>query len=57
VTGLLLLQLIGIVPVLGIVSGIVSLFGFGAVLVISWRTLTAGRTGAPSVAAPAPLAG
>ena len=34
VIGLVVLQLVGVVPVLGIVSAIASLFGFGAVLVL-----------------------
>jgi hypothetical protein len=55
--GLVLLQLMGIVPIVGIVSGIASIFGFGAVLVVAWRTLTAGRAGPRSIAAPAPSAG
>lgn len=55
VVGLVVLQLIGIVPVVGIVSAIASVFGFGAVLVLGWRTLTSGRAGTQVVAAPAPL--
>jgi hypothetical protein len=57
VVGLVVLQLIGIVPVVGIVSAIASVFGFGAVLVLGWRTLTSGRAGTQVVAAPAPLPG
>jgi hypothetical protein len=57
VIGLVVLQLIGIVPVVGIVSAIASVFGFGAVLVLGWRTLTSGRAGTQVVAAPAPLPG
>jgi hypothetical protein len=55
--GLVLLQLMGIVPIVGIASGIASIFGFGAVLVVAWRTLTAGRARPQSIAAPAPMAG
>jgi hypothetical protein len=57
VIGLVVLQLIGMVPVVGIVSAIASVFGFGAVLILAWRTLTAGRAGTQPVAAPAPLPG
>jgi hypothetical protein len=58
VIGLVLLQLIGIVPVLSIVSGIASLFGFGAVLVLTWRTLVSRPGGTqPVAAAPAPVSG
>ena len=39
VVGLLLLQLVGLIPVLGLISAIASLFGFGAVLLVGWRTL------------------
>jgi hypothetical protein len=55
--GLVLLQLTGLVPVVGIVTAIASLIGFGAVLVVAWRVLTSGRPGTQPVAAPAPLAG
>jgi hypothetical protein len=55
--GLVLLQLIGIVPVLGIASAIASVFGFGAVLTLVWRTLTSGRAGMQPVGAAAPLPG
>jgi hypothetical protein len=57
VIGLVLLQLIGIVPVVGVLSAIASVFGFGAVLVLAWRTLTSGRTGTQPFAAPAPMPG
>ena len=36
VVGLLVLELVGIVP---LVSGIATLFGYGAVLLLAWRTL------------------
>jgi hypothetical protein len=57
VIGLVLLGLVGLVPIVSIVNAIASLFGFGAVLLVAWRVLTAGRTGAQPVAAPAPMAG
>jgi len=55
--GLLILGLVGLVPVLGIVSAIASLFGFGAVIVLGFRTLR-GHIPQPGVyaATPAPLA-
>jgi hypothetical protein len=56
VIGLLLLELTGLIPVVAIVSAIASLFGFGAVLVVAWRVLSAGRTGARPVTAPSPMA-
>jgi hypothetical protein len=54
--GLLILGLLGLVPVLGIVSAIASLFGFGAVMVLTVRTIR-GRVPRPTVAghAPAPM--
>lgn len=57
VIGLLILQVLGLVPVLGIVSAIVSLFGFGAVVLLAWRTLRAGGGTHVAVtgAAPAPM--
>jgi hypothetical protein len=39
VIGLLFLGLVGLVPVVGIVSAIASVFGFGAVIVVGLRTL------------------
>jgi hypothetical protein len=44
VIGLLVLGAIGLVPVVGLLSAIASLFGFGAVLLAGGRSLT-GRTG------------
>ena len=44
--GVLLLQLVSIVPVLGLLAALASLFGFGAVLLLAWRTLTARPSGA-----------
>jgi hypothetical protein len=51
--GLLILGLVGLVPVLGIVSAIASLFGFGAVIVLGLRTLR-GQVPQPRVAEPMP---
>jgi hypothetical protein len=39
VLGLVLLQIVGLIPIVGLVSAIASLFGFGAVLLAGWRTL------------------
>ena len=47
--GLLILGLVGLVPVLGIVSAIASLFGFGAVMVLAFRTIR-GHLPRPTVA-------
>jgi len=44
--GVLLLQLVSTVPVLGLLAALASLFGFGAVLLLAWRTLTARPSGA-----------
>lgn len=49
--GVVLLGLVGLVPVLNIVSAIASLVGFGAVLILAWRTVRG-----PGVA-PQPLPG
>jgi hypothetical protein len=57
VIGLVLLQLTGLVPVVGIVSAIASLLGFGALLVVAWRVLTSARPDTQPVAAPAAMAG
>jgi hypothetical protein len=61
VVGLFLLQVVGLVPILGLVSAIASLLGFGAVIVLGWRTLV-GHPGTPQAMAgpapaPAPVAG
>ena len=53
VVGLVVLEVVGILP---LVSGIATLFGYGAVLLLAWRTLRAGSTASPNalrVAAPA----
>ena len=57
VIGLLILQALSLVPVLGIVSALVSLFGFGAVVLLGWRTLRAGGGTQVAVtgATPAPM--
>lgn len=57
VVGLVTLEVIGIVP---LVSAIATLFGYGAVLLLAWRTLRSDTTGSPvhiSHVAPAPSAG
>jgi len=54
VIGLLILALVGIVPVLGIVSVIASLFGFGAVMVLGFRTLRSRHSSQPTVSGPLP---
>jgi len=58
VIGLLVLQTLGLVPVLAVLAMIASLFGFGAVLLLAWRTLRSGtaRQATASGAAPAPMA-
>jgi hypothetical protein len=54
VIGILVLQALAIVPVLGIVAMIVSLFGFGAVLLLVWRTLRSGTAPQATITGPAP---
>jgi hypothetical protein len=53
VVGLLVLELVGIVP---LVSGIATLFGYGAVLLLAWRTLRSHPTESTPVFSSAPLA-
>jgi hypothetical protein len=53
VIGLLILGLVGLLPILGIVSAIASLVGFGAVIVLGFRTLR-GVARQPRVAGPMP---
>jgi len=53
VIGLLVLQVVGLLPILSIVTAIASLFGFGAVLLAGSRVLTA-RRAQPQAATPAP---
>lgn len=45
VVGLVVLEVVGILP---LVSAIATLFGYGAVLLLAWRTLRAGSTASPS---------
>jgi hypothetical protein len=57
VVGLVVLEVVGILP---LVSAIATLFGYGAVLLLAWRTLRAGSTASPSalhVPSPAGSAG
>jgi hypothetical protein len=56
VVGILVLQVLTIIP---FVTGIASLFGFGAVLLLAWRTFHQGHVGEAAVshpATPAPMA-
>jgi hypothetical protein len=57
--GVLVLEALSIVPVLGFVVAIASLFGFGAVLLLSLRALRSRPTAQPPVPGtfPAPVAG
>ena len=57
--GVVVLQLVAIVPVLAIATAVASLFGFGAVLLLAWRTLTFGSSTGQTVVgpSPAPVAG
>jgi hypothetical protein len=50
VVGLVVLEVVGILP---FVSAVATLFGYGAVLLLAWRTLRAGPTG-PSTVLPLP---
>ena len=58
VIGLVILGALGLIPVLAIVSAIASLFGFGAVLLLAFRTIRSGHQSQPTVAGhlPAPMA-
>ena len=57
VVGLVLLQLVGLIPVVGLASAIASLFGFGGVLLVGWRTLRGPELPkATRMTAPAPAA-
>ena len=55
VVGILILEVLGLLPFLPMIA---SLFGFGAVLLLAWRTLRAGSLPAPAIRQPAaaPLA-
>ncbi len=56
VVGLVLLQVLGLIPIVGLISAIASLFGFGAVLLAGWRTLRGPGTPMPTgMPAPAPM--
>jgi hypothetical protein len=57
--GVFILQALGVVPILSIVTMIASLFGFGALLVLSYRTLRTHTVTQPTVVGPmpAPVAG
>jgi hypothetical protein len=59
VLGVLLLEVVALVPILTVVAMVASLFGFGAVLRLSLRTLRTPSISRPSVAGPmpAPIAG
>jgi hypothetical protein len=54
VTGVIVLGAIGLVPVLGIVVAIASLFGFGAVILLALRTLTTGTSAVNGIGQPMP---
>jgi hypothetical protein len=59
-TGLIVLGLVGILPVVGgLIVGVASLFGFGAIVLIAWRALVAGPPITPPAPqrAPAPMRG
>ena len=58
VIGLVILGFMAIIPVLAIVTALASLFGFGAVLLLAFRTIRSGHQSQPSVAGhlPAPMA-
>lgn len=51
--GVVVLGLIGLLPVLNLVTAVASVLGFGAVLILGWRTLRG--SGAPSQPLGAPL--
>jgi hypothetical protein len=54
IVGVLILEVLAIVPVLAIVVGIASLFGFGSVLLLSVRTLRSRSSSRPTMAGPLP---
>jgi hypothetical protein len=56
--GVLILEALALVPIFTILTMIASLFGFGAVLLLSWRTLRSHSASQPTVAGamPAPAA-
>ena len=58
VVGLIVLQVVGLIPVVGLISAFASLLGFGAVLLAGWRTLRGPGTPVQAgFSAPAPVAG
>jgi hypothetical protein len=56
--GIVVLQLIGVLPFVGgLVTGVASLMGIGAIVLLAWRTVRGpGETVAPQPAPPAPMA-
>jgi hypothetical protein len=55
--GIFILQALGIVPVIGgLVTGVASLFGFGAILLLAWRVLRSTGTGETAAPQGAPMA-
>lgn len=56
VLGVIVLSAVGIVPVMGLVVAIASLFGFGAVLLLALRTLIGAAPAPTATAHPAPVA-
>lgn len=57
--GVVILEILAMAPVLGIIAMIASLFGFGAILLLAWRTIRSGSMAQASMAgaSPAPIAG
>ena len=55
VIGLLILQVVGLLPILSMIA---SLFGYGAVLLLAWQTIRPGSQPMPQVrrTAPVPMA-
>jgi hypothetical protein len=51
VVGILILEVLGLLPFLPMIA---SLFGFGAVLLLAWRTLRSGSIPAAATRQPAP---
>jgi len=53
--GVLILAIVSAIPILGFLAAIASLFGFGAVLLLVWRTLRGtSAIGAPTPPSPQP---
>ncbi len=56
VVGVIVLQVVGFVPGIGgLVTGVASLFGFGAVILLAWRTLRGRGSGETPVTHGAPM--